>query len=61
MEGAVTGYTLLGNEDQFQKIRNNLDDSLRLLSFEELSFEFQSMAAMSDSSFVIPSRRIFKK
>ncbi|MDC7236097.1 MAG: FtsX-like permease family protein [Spirochaetales bacterium] len=52
-DGAVTGYTLLGSDKDLAALKDSLEQGLRYLSFFDLTYDFQSMAAMSDSFIII--------
>lgn len=53
MDGGVTGYTVLAGNKELEALSSGLDDSVRFLSFNDLTYDFQSMAAMSDNFIVI--------
>lgn len=59
MDGAVTGYTILAKERVLESLPGLLDESVRFLTFHELTYDFQSMAAMSDSFIVVIILLIF--
>lgn len=59
MEGAITGYTVLAKDKVLESLPAALDGSVRFLDFYELTYDFQSMAAMSDSFIVIIIALIF--
>lgn len=53
LDGAVTGFTFLGNEKKMEAIQEKLGPEAEFLSFNDLSYSFQSMAAMSDDFIVV--------
>ncbi|MBF9016780.1 MULTISPECIES: ABC transporter permease [unclassified Oceanispirochaeta] len=59
MEGAITGYTVLAKDKVLESLSAGLDGSVRFLDYYELTYDFQSMAAMSDSFIVIIIALIF--
>ncbi|MDC7241605.1 MAG: FtsX-like permease family protein [Spirochaetales bacterium] len=52
-DGGVTGFTVLGGDRELEALQGALPEEAEFLSFYDLTYDFQAMAAMSDSFIVI--------
>ncbi len=52
-DGGVTGFTVLGGKRQLEELEASLPEGSEFLSFYDLTYDFQAMAAMSDNFIVI--------